>query len=300
MLALVVGGIIALFKLQTDEFPDVAPPYVSVAVPYPGASPETVENRDPQSDRGGDRLDQRGEEGQGRADRWIRGHHDRVHLREAASRGDAGHPRRHLRESGPTCRPRWKSRSSRSSTTPTGPSMSPWRSRRRPLTPRPSSPAWPIRNHPGAALDSGRGGSDGDRQAGTRDDGRAQAAALQAAGVSVAQVVQALEAQNLAAPVGRVQGQLMSGPSGCAGARGSGGFAQLVVAERNGTLIRLARWPTCGMACRGTAHTGAFNGTEAVGIDIKKSKGNSTTDGRSSAGPGELEKKPLPAHHQSS
>ena len=43
MLALVVGGIIALFKLQTDEFPDVAPPYVSVAVPYPGASPETVE-----------------------------------------------------------------------------------------------------------------------------------------------------------------------------------------------------------------------------------------------------------------
>ena len=26
MLALVVGGIIALFKLQTDEFPDVAPP----------------------------------------------------------------------------------------------------------------------------------------------------------------------------------------------------------------------------------------------------------------------------------
>ena len=43
MLALVVGGIIALFKLQTDEFPDVAPPYVSVAIPYPGASPETVE-----------------------------------------------------------------------------------------------------------------------------------------------------------------------------------------------------------------------------------------------------------------
>ena len=43
MLALVVGGIIALFKLQTDEFPDVAPPYVSLAIPYPGASPETVE-----------------------------------------------------------------------------------------------------------------------------------------------------------------------------------------------------------------------------------------------------------------
>ena len=43
MVALVVFGLIALFTLKTDEFPDVAPPYVTVGVPYPGASPETVE-----------------------------------------------------------------------------------------------------------------------------------------------------------------------------------------------------------------------------------------------------------------
>src|SRR6476646_3355890 len=43
MLALVVGGLIALAKLKLDEFPDVAPPYVSVAIPYPGASPDIVE-----------------------------------------------------------------------------------------------------------------------------------------------------------------------------------------------------------------------------------------------------------------
>src|SRR4029078_10730476 len=43
MLALVVFGLIALGKLQTDEFPDVAPPVVTVGIPYPGASPEGVE-----------------------------------------------------------------------------------------------------------------------------------------------------------------------------------------------------------------------------------------------------------------
>ena len=42
-LALVVFGLIALGKLQTDEFPDVAPPFVTVGIPYPGASPDGVE-----------------------------------------------------------------------------------------------------------------------------------------------------------------------------------------------------------------------------------------------------------------
>ena len=43
MLTLVVFGLFALFRLQTDEFPDVAPPFVTVAIPYPGASPDGVE-----------------------------------------------------------------------------------------------------------------------------------------------------------------------------------------------------------------------------------------------------------------
>ena len=43
MMALVIFGLFALFTLKTDEYPDVAPPYVSVGLPYPGASPETVE-----------------------------------------------------------------------------------------------------------------------------------------------------------------------------------------------------------------------------------------------------------------
>ncbi len=43
MLALVVFGVIALLALDTDEFPEVNPPVVSVAIPYPGASPGVVE-----------------------------------------------------------------------------------------------------------------------------------------------------------------------------------------------------------------------------------------------------------------
>ena len=43
MVALVVFGMFALLKLKTDEFPDVAPPWLTVGVIYPGASPEVVE-----------------------------------------------------------------------------------------------------------------------------------------------------------------------------------------------------------------------------------------------------------------
>src|SRR5690349_4413068 len=43
MVALSLFGVIGLSQLKTDEFPDVAPPFVSVGVPYPGSSPDVVE-----------------------------------------------------------------------------------------------------------------------------------------------------------------------------------------------------------------------------------------------------------------
>jgi HAE1 family hydrophobic/amphiphilic exporter-1 len=43
MIAIVVFGMAALTQLETDEFPEVQPPIVSVAIPYPGASPAVVE-----------------------------------------------------------------------------------------------------------------------------------------------------------------------------------------------------------------------------------------------------------------
>lgn len=43
MLSLVVFGLISLFTLETDEFPEIDPPVVAISLPYPGASPATVE-----------------------------------------------------------------------------------------------------------------------------------------------------------------------------------------------------------------------------------------------------------------
>src|SRR5688500_15715218 len=43
MIALVVFGLFALIQLDTDEFPEVDPPIISVNIPYPGASPDQVE-----------------------------------------------------------------------------------------------------------------------------------------------------------------------------------------------------------------------------------------------------------------
>jgi HAE1 family hydrophobic/amphiphilic exporter-1 len=43
MLALVVFGLFALTKLETDEYPEIDAPIVNVAVAYPGGSPDVVE-----------------------------------------------------------------------------------------------------------------------------------------------------------------------------------------------------------------------------------------------------------------
>ncbi len=43
ILVLMLMGLVALSKLRVNQFPDVEPPVLVVTVPYPGASPETVE-----------------------------------------------------------------------------------------------------------------------------------------------------------------------------------------------------------------------------------------------------------------
>jgi len=43
MLGLVVFGIAALTQIDTDEYPEINAPVVVISIPYPGASPDTVE-----------------------------------------------------------------------------------------------------------------------------------------------------------------------------------------------------------------------------------------------------------------
>ena len=277
MLALVVGGIIALFKLQTDEFPDVAPPYVSVAVPYPGASPETVETEilNPieeaiASISGVKKVMGRAEDGF--AVIMIEFIFEKPlpeatqDIRDAISgiRNDLPTEMEEpiIKKLNDTDRPIVSLAISSTNLTPAE------------LT-RLADPGITreLRSIPGVAEVTVTGKQEREMTVELRP------AALQAAGVSVAQVVQALEAQNLAAPVGRVQGQFDERAIRLRGRlEGPADFAQLVVAERNGTLIRLGQVADVRDGTEEQRTLALYNGTEAVGIDIKKSKGYSTTD----------------------
>src|SRR6185312_2845294 len=102
---------------------------------------------------------------------------------------------------------------------------------------------------------------------------------LQAANVSVAQVVQALEAQNLAAPVGRVNGALDERAIRLRGRlQTPAEFDNLIVADRDGQLIRLGQVATIKDGTEEPRTLALYNSTEAIGIDVKKANGYSTTE----------------------
>jgi HAE1 family hydrophobic/amphiphilic exporter-1 len=105
-----------------------------------------------------------------------------------------------------------------------------------------------------------------------------QPAALEAAGVSVAQVVAALQAQNLAAPVGRLNGTLEERTIRLQGrAEGPADFEKLVVTERQGQSIRLGQVARVYDGTEEPRTLALYNGRQAVGLEIIKSKGYSTT-----------------------
>ena len=112
MMALVAFGLYALMQLETDEFPDIAAPIVTVSVPYPGASPDVVERE--VIDRveeaisginGVDRMQSVSTDGFGSVMIVVR-------LRERRRAGLAGRARRDLARSAVICRRRSRSRSS--------------------------------------------------------------------------------------------------------------------------------------------------------------------------------------------
>jgi HAE1 family hydrophobic/amphiphilic exporter-1 len=101
---------------------------------------------------------------------------------------------------------------------------------------------------------------------------------MQAAGVSVAQVVSAIQAQNLAAPVGRINSAMDERSIRLKGRLDDPEqFLNLVVAQRNGHIIRLGDVATVHDSNAEQRTLALFNGVEAVGIDIVKSKDVSTT-----------------------
>src|SRR6476646_8866433 len=286
MLALVVFGLIALGKLQTDEFPDVAPPIVTVGIPYPGASPDVVEKEilDPveeaiSSISGVKTISGSAEDGF--ATIIVEFLFEKPlpeatqDIRDAISgiRSDLPPEMKEpiIKKFNDTDLPIVSLALSSNTLTPGE------------LT-RLADPGLTreFRSIPGVAEVEVPGKVDRELTV------QIKPAALQAAGVGVAQVVQALELQNLAAPVGRVTGDLDERSIRLRGRlERPEEFAQIIIAERNGQVIRLGQLADildgteearslALYSARGTGTTPGIN-RQSVGIDIKKSKGFSTT-----------------------
>ncbi|HEX4936938.1 MAG TPA: efflux RND transporter permease subunit, partial [Gemmatimonadaceae bacterium] len=282
MVALVAFGLVALLKLQTDEFPDVAPPIVTVGLIYPGASPDGVESEilDPveeaiSSIAGVKHVNGRAEDGFGFI--MVEFNFDKP-LPEATQ--DIRDAISGIRQDLPTEleEPIIKKfndtdlpivvLSLNSSTLSTAE-----------LT-RLADPGITreLRSIGGVAEVSVPGKLERELTVELRPE------ALQAAGVSVAQVVQALQLQNLAAPVGNVKGALDEKSIRLKGRLESPQeFERIVIAERGGQLIRLGQVATVKDGTeeqRTLALCTDRDGRtkESVGINVKKSKGYSTTD----------------------
>jgi hydrophobic/amphiphilic exporter-1 (mainly G- bacteria), HAE1 family len=277
MVALVIFGAFALFKLKTDEFPEVNPQFLTVGIVYPGASPDVVESEvlKPVEEQIGSitgvkRIIGKAYDGYSMVMiEFLFGKDMNVasqEVRDAIStiRTDLPAEMKEpiIQKFNTTDRPIVSIAISSSTLSPAD------------LT-RLADPGITreLRAITGVADVQIFGKVE--RELTVEIDPHK----LQAANVSVAQVVQALQAQNLAAPVGRVNGALDERAIRLSGRLESPAqFDNLVVADRDGQLIRLGQVATIKDATEEPRTLALYNGKESIGIDIKRSNGFSTTD----------------------
>ncbi|HEY8550236.1 MAG TPA: efflux RND transporter permease subunit [Vicinamibacterales bacterium] len=277
MVALSVFGIFALLRLNTDEFPDVSPPIVAVSIPYPGASPETVEREvvDPIEEQiaaisGVKQIQSSSLDSFG------------VITVEFAFSKDLQEATQDIRDGISQIRndlpPEMEEpiltrfdpndfpivQLALASDTLTGPELT------RIVDPGITRQ---LRGVTGVAEVRVVGGIE--REMTIELDPQA----LQAAGIGVSDVVAALQAQNLAAPVGRLNGELDERTIRLKGRLDTpADFARLVIAQRGGRLIRLGDVAVARDGAEEPRTAALYNGRDAVGIDIIKADGYSTTE----------------------
>ena len=276
MLALAGFGLVALFRLQTDEFPVVQPPIVLTTIVYPGASPEQVEREvlEPieeaiQAISGVKTINGEARDGFAQITTefvFSKPLQDATQeIRDAISTKRQDLPQEIeepiLRRLNETDAPIVTL--SLFSTTLTPAQLTqiadPGITRE-------------LRSIPGVADVKVTGAVK--RELTVNLDPQR----LQAAGVSVPQVVQALQQGNLAVPVGRVNSALDERTIRLQGRlNGPQDFMQLVVAERGGRVVRLGDVAAVADGTEEQRTVALFNGKDAVGIEIKKTNEYSTT-----------------------
>jgi HAE1 family hydrophobic/amphiphilic exporter-1 len=277
MLGLVVFGIFALVQLKTDEFPDVSPPIVSVSVPYPGASPDTVEREviDPIEEQisaisGVKKIQSSALDSFG------------VITVEFVFAKNLQEATQDIRDGISQIRNDLPPEMEEPILTKFDPNDFPivqLTLASKSLTggdlTRIADPGLTrqLRGVTGVAEVRVVGGIEREMTIALKPQ------ALQAAGIGVGEVVQALQTQNLAAPVGRLNGTLDERTIRLLGRLDTpADFARIVIAQRSGQLIRLG---DVAEAIDGTEEprtAALFNGRDAVGIDIIKADGYSATE----------------------
>jgi HAE1 family hydrophobic/amphiphilic exporter-1 len=276
MLSLVVFGIFALLSLDTDEFPEVEAPFIFVSVPYPGASPDIVEREvvEPIEEAvaglsGVDDIQSQALDGFGSIQViFVYGTDPKQasqDIRDAISqiRGDLPQEMEEpiLARFDPNDQPIV-------SLTLSSETMSP-----ADLT-RIADPgiSRELRAISGVAEVQVVGGVE--RELTVEVD----PARLQSAGIAMAQVIQALQAQNLAVPVGRLNEPLEERTIRLRGRlQTPAEFADLVVASRGGIPVRLSEVAAVRDGTEEPRSLALYNGKPAVGIDLVKAQGASTT-----------------------
>ncbi|MEO5509908.1 MAG: efflux RND transporter permease subunit, partial [Longimicrobiales bacterium] len=276
MLALVLFGVFSAMSLDTDEFPEISPPVVVVSIPYPGASPETVEREitNPIEEgisaiAGLKRITSQSMDGYTMIIAEFVFEKDVQQVTQDI-RDKISEIRRELPpEMEEPILQRWDpGQFPIVSLTLSSKSMTPAE-----LT-RLADPGLTgqLKSINGVAQVNMAGKVDRELVV------ELMPQAMQAAGVSVGQVMQALQSQNLAAPVGRVGEGLSERTIRLRGRLdGPADFARITVLERNGTLVRLGEVARVSDATEEPRTLALYNGSPAIGLDIMKTTNESTT-----------------------
>jgi len=276
MLLFVVFGLVALVQLDTDEYPEIDAPVVVIAIPYPGASPDVVEREviDPIEEvisgiSGVDKMTSNSLDSFANIivefdfskDPRLASQEVRDKISEIRNELPTEMEEPILTQFDPADRPIM-------SLTLSSPGLSGAELTRiadPDITRR-------LRAISGVATVDLVGAIERELVVEIRPRD------LQATGVSVAQVVQALQSQNLASPVGRLAGQLDERTIRLKGRLDSpADFKQLVVSQSNGRIIRLGDLAEVRDSTEEPRSFAAYDDESAVGIDILKSTGFSTT-----------------------
>jgi hydrophobic/amphiphilic exporter-1 (mainly G- bacteria), HAE1 family len=276
MILIVTFGIAALLALDTDEYPDVANPVVSVVAVYPGASPQQVEREVV------DRLEEQfnGITGLEHLESQARDGVAMITLSFAFSKSvDAA--AQDVRDAISEVRDNLPTEMREPIVRKVGLADFPIVSLA--LTSETLTPAEltlvadpgltrKLRGISGVAQVTVEGADDRTIAVNVRPRD------LEAAHVSIGEVVNALNSENLAAPVGSVTGALTERTIRLNGRLASPqDFLRIVVANRGGQLVRLGQVASVEDTAVEARSLALFNGRPGIGIDITKANGVSTT-----------------------